>query len=150
MEGKFFPKFQFTDLNGVVYNNENTMGKIIILKCWFIACKACVAEFPELNELVEKYQDREDVIFISLAYDSDAELKQFLLRKPFNYKVASVQQEFMENELEINAYPTHFIIDKIGKIKKVVNSANELILELDASGILYINKTQMIPPPPAF
>ncbi|MDO9593584.1 MAG: TlpA family protein disulfide reductase, partial [Lutibacter sp.] len=75
---------------------------------------------------------------------------QFLLKKPFNYKVASVPQEFMENELEINAYPTHFIIDKIGKIKKVVNSANELILELDASGILNIDESQMRPPPPAF
>lgn len=150
MEGKNFPKFQFTDLNGVVYNNENTKGKIIILKCWFIACKACVAEFPELNELVEKYKDREDIVFISLAYDSDDELKQFLLRKPFSYKVASVPQEFMENELSINAYPTHFIIDETGTIKKVVNSANELIFELDASGILYINTTQLIPPPPAF
>lgn len=148
MEGKNFPKFQFTDLNGVVYNNENTMGKIIVLKCWFIACKACVEEFPELNDLVEMYQDREDVIFISLAYDSDAELKEFLLRKPFSYKVASVPQEFMENELSINAYPTHFIIDETGTIKKVVNSANELISELDASGILYINTTQLIPPPP--
>ena len=89
-------------------------------------------------------------IFISLAYDSDDELKQFLLRKPFNYKVASVQQEFMQNDLSINAYPTHFIIDKTGVIQKVVNSANEMMLELDKSGILNMDETQMRPPPPAF
>lgn len=150
MEGKNFPEFQFTDLNGVEYTNENTKGKIILLKCWFIACKACVAEFSELNELVEKYKDREDIIFISLAYDSDDELKQFLLRKPFNYKVASVQQEFMQNDLSINAYPTHFIIDKTGVIQKVVGSANEMMLELGESGILNMDETQMRPPPPAF
>jgi len=150
MEGKYFPEFHFTDLKGDEYNNENTKGKIIILKCWFIKCAACVAEFPELNELVEKYQDREDIIFISLAFDSNDELKQFLLRKPFNYKVASVQAEFMQNDLAINAYPTHFIIDKTGMIQKVVNSADEMILELDESEILYVNKTQLSPPPPAF
>jgi thiol-disulfide isomerase/thioredoxin len=81
MEGKNFPKFNFKDLNGIEYNNENTKGKIVILKCWFIACQACVAEFPELNELVQKYQNHNDILFISLAYDSKEELNQFLSKK---------------------------------------------------------------------
>ena len=57
MEGKNFPKFDFKDLNGIEYNNENTKGKIVIVKCWFIACHACVAEFPILNELVQEYPE---------------------------------------------------------------------------------------------
>ena len=55
MEGTPLPQFTFTDLKGNIYTNENTKGKTIILKTWFINCKACVAEFPELNEFVEKY-----------------------------------------------------------------------------------------------
>lgn len=150
MEGEPFPPFNITDLNGVEYNNENTKGKIIILKCWFIACQACVAEFPELNELVEKYKDREDIVFISLASDTEDELKKFLIRKPFNYKVAAVEGSFFDNELKINAYPTHFIIDKDGTIKKVVNTSKELFLEFADKGILNPDNssTRSVPPPP--
>lgn len=150
-EGKMFPKFSFKDLDGNEYNNENTKGKIVILKCWFIKCGACIAEFPELNEMVENYKNRNDIIFLSLAFDTEAELKNFLVKKPFDYKVASVKKDFFESELKISAYPTHFIIDKDGIIEKVVNTSDELFLELSDKGILNLNEksSHSIPPPPA-
>jgi hypothetical protein len=49
MEGTPIPGFNFTDLNDKVYNQSTTRGKIVILKCWFIHCVACLKEFPELN-----------------------------------------------------------------------------------------------------
>lgn len=151
MVGKMFPKFSFIDLEGNEYNNENTKNKIVILKCWFINCKACIAEFPELNEMVEKYKNRKDIIFLSIAFDTEAELKNFLVKKPLNYKVASVEKDFFESELKISEYPTHFIIDKDGIIEKVVNTSHELFLELSDEGILDLNEksSHSIPPPPA-
>ncbi len=129
-EGKLFPKFQFTDLNGAVYNNENTKGKTIILKCWFIACHACVAEFPKLNKLADNYRNRKDIVFISLALDPNEYLSQFLAQRQFNYAVVADQKAFIKNELNISMYPTHIIIDQDGVIRKVVNSADELILAM--------------------
>ncbi|MDP2068287.1 MAG: TlpA disulfide reductase family protein [Lutibacter sp.] len=151
MEGEAFSTFNITDLNGDIYNNENTKGKIIILKCWFIHCKACVAEFPELNELVDKYKNREDIIFLSLAFDTEDELKRFLIKKPFNYKVAAVEKSFFDEELKISEYPTHFIIDNEGIIKKVVNTSKELFLEFADKGILNSDNssTRSVPPPPS-
>lgn len=130
MEGKTFPEFTFKDLNGVEYNNTNTKGKIVIIKCWFIACQACVAEFPELNELVLKFQNRNDIVFISLALDTKEKLEQFISQKTFNYAVVASQKLFLNNELGIRSYPTHLIIDKSGRIVKVVNRANQMILAL--------------------
>jgi thiol-disulfide isomerase/thioredoxin len=78
MEGSTLPKFEFIDLNGKRYTNENTKEKTLILKTWFIKCGACVAEFPELNELVERYKQRDDIIFVSLALDTDSKLENFL------------------------------------------------------------------------
>lgn len=127
MEGISFPKFSFTDLNGKTYTSENTKGKTIILKCWFISCKPCVAEFPELNLLVKKYQNRNDILFISLAFDSKKALQDFLIKKPFSYAVVPNQREFMEDILRIHTYPTHFVIDKKGTIKKVVNKVDEML-----------------------
>jgi len=132
MEGAKFPDFNFTDLNGSIYTNENTKGKIIVLKCWFISCKPCVAEFPELNKLVKKYQNRKDIIFISLAFDSKKAIQDFLIKKPFSYDIIPNQKEFMEDKLKIYSYPTHFIIDKKGVVQKVVNKADEMTLKLES------------------
>lgn len=145
MEGLPLPEFNFTDLNGNKYTNENTIGKTIILKTWFINCKACVAEFPELNELVESYKQRNDMIFLSLALDSKAELENFLQKKDFEYQVVPNQKEFIDKKLNLQIFPTHIVVDKNGTIIKVVNKASEMISFLENENKLTENK---IPPPP--
>lgn len=151
MEGKAFPKFYFKDLNGMEYNNENTKGKIVVIKCWFIACKACVEEFPLLNDLVNKNKNRKDRIFISLATDKPEKLTPFLSKKPFSYAVIANQEQFLSKELGINAYPTHIIVDRNGVIRKVVNNAEEMMVALESlestepSGKA---KNHLPPPPP--
>jgi peroxiredoxin len=133
-EGTKIPKFIFTDLNGKVYTNENTRGKMLVLKCWFIHCASCVAEMPALNQMVAKYKNRKDVLFVSLAYDSETQLKEFLYKKVFDYAVVSVKQNYIEKQLNVSSYPTHFIINKKGIITKIVDRqdylAKALIKEL--------------------
>lgn len=154
-EGQKFPTFNFTDINGVDYTSENTKGKIVVLKCWFIHCKACVAEFPELNKLVKLYKDNDDIVFISLALDTKEQLEKFLEKKPFNYSVISEQRDFMSNKMGVSIYPTHFIINKEGNIEKVVNSSVELITALGQHGLLKnfehkdipLSELPMTPPP---
>jgi thiol-disulfide isomerase/thioredoxin len=51
------PDFSFKDLNGN-YKYESMKGKIVVIKCWYIHCAACIKEFPEVNNLVRKYKDR--------------------------------------------------------------------------------------------
>ncbi|QNK78329.1 TlpA family protein disulfide reductase [Winogradskyella sp. PAMC22761] len=145
MEGLPFSEFDFTDLNGNLYTNENTKGKTIILKTWFINCKACVAEFPELNELVEKHKKRNDIIFVSLALDTKSELESFLHKKDFEYKVVPNQRDFIKKKLNLQIYPTHIIVDRNGIILKVVNKASEMIEFLENEKKLTEN---ILPPPP--
>jgi peroxiredoxin len=127
MEGKKLPDFNFTDLNGVVYNKATTKGKILILKCWFVHCKACVQEFPELNQLVNEYKQNKNVRFLSLASDNKNDLLDFLKKKPFNYDVVPNSDKYMTQSLGVQQYPTHLFVDQNGTIQKVVNSADDLI-----------------------
>ncbi|MDD2305353.1 MAG: TlpA disulfide reductase family protein [Prolixibacteraceae bacterium] len=142
LEGSFFPKFELKDLNGVEYSNENTKGKIVVLKCWFIACAPCIEEFPKLNELVEKYKNRSDIVFISLAFDLKEKLEPFLLKNPFRYGVVPDQKQFIFYDLNVREYPTHFIIDKNGIIRKVVISADEMIDALENDVLLNADAKQ--------
>lgn len=126
MEGKELPDFNFTDLNGTVYDKETTVGKIVILKCWFIGCVPCVEEMPALNKLVNKYKNRKDIVFVSLAFDKKKDLKKFLIKQTFEYAVVANQKDYVIKDLEVTSFPTHIVINKKGFVVKVVSSYEEM------------------------
>jgi peroxiredoxin len=130
-EGTLFPKFNFKDIKGTIYNIETTKNKIVVLKCWNLHCQKCIEEMPELNSLVEKYKTRKDIIFISLADDSSQKLEGFLIKKEFNYAVISNQELFIKDTLNITAFPTHIIINKKRQISKEVTNFKELAMALE-------------------
>ncbi|NQX81193.1 MAG: TlpA family protein disulfide reductase [Flavobacteriaceae bacterium] len=131
MEGKQFPEFDITDLEGNRYNNEKIKGKTLVLKTWFIKCGACIKEIPDLNKLVSKYSYRDDIIFLSMAEDKNIKLKSFLEKTKFRYATAGEQKDFIINKLKLDTYPTHIIINKEGTIVKVVNTYKELKIALE-------------------
>ena len=130
MEGKKLPGLNYTDINGKGYNSRNTKGKIVVIKCWFLHCQACNEEIPALNNLVDQYKNRKDIVFVSLAFDPEEKLKTFMKTHVFKYALAYVPESYIEKQLGTNEYPTHYVVDKNGLIAKVVNNADELAAAL--------------------
>jgi peroxiredoxin len=89
-------------------------GKIVVINFWFIACKPCNMEMPELNKLVEKYKGS-DVEFLAIALDDPSQLKSFLKKTDFDYQVLSISDKDVA-PLNITGYPTHLILNRDGKI----------------------------------
>lgn len=148
MEGREFPDFRFTDLQGNVFSKELAEGKTLVVKTWFIRCKPCIEEMPQLNQLVEEYKEREEVIFLSLSLDPKEELEKFLSEKEFKYPVIANQKAFIEDTLGFSVYPTHLIVAPNGKIRKVVNTAPEMIAALkNTQGKDEAGKNPPPPPP---
>ncbi|MBP1225156.1 TlpA family protein disulfide reductase [Flavobacterium sp. 1355] len=130
MEGTAFPSFSFKDLDGNPVTNESMKGKIIVIKCWYIHCTPCIREFPQVNKLTEEYKDRKDIVFMSLAEDSAEQLKTFLVRKPLSYSVIPDMKIYMNEALQLNSFPTHFILNKEGLISKVLPNFESLEVAL--------------------
>ena len=131
-EGSHLPQFNFKDLNGNVYNSETTRGKIVVLNCWYIHCQACNEEMPELNKIVDQTKNSNDIVFIGLAFDKADSLKQFLKKKEFKYAIVPDKEKYLMSDLGIVYYPTHIIIDRQGRIRKVVDGGiNEFISTLN-------------------
>ena len=150
MEGNKFPEFDINDLEGNSYSNKELMGKITVLKTWFIACKPCIAEMPELNEMVDTYKNNKDIQFLSLALDKKEPLKEFLSRKEFKYAVAAEQSDLIVDKLNLQTYPLHIIVDEEGKIEKVLETATDLIAYLEKERSFNNKNTEdnRLPPPP--
>jgi peroxiredoxin len=130
MEGTPFPEFNFTDLNGNSITNKTFKDKIVVIKCWYIHCPMCIKEFPFVNKLVSQYKDRNDIVFISLAEDTPDQLRKFLVKKPLSYVVVPNMKKYMNETLHLNAFPTHFILNKKGQIAKVLLDYKGLELAL--------------------
>jgi thiol-disulfide isomerase/thioredoxin len=125
--GTKFPNYNFIDLEGNSISTNNSLGKYVIFKTWFIHCAACVKEIPELNELVKFYLNRKDIFFVSLAFDDNYKLQEFLKMNPLNYNNVKVSKEFIQDTLHFNIYPTHIVVDRTGKIEKIFNNSDKLI-----------------------
>ncbi|MEO6286934.1 MAG: TlpA disulfide reductase family protein [Dyadobacter sp.] len=125
-KGKPLTGLNYTDLDGKSYSPENTRGKYVVMKFWFIGCIPCVEEMPKLNEIVAKNKDRDDIIFLSIALDSEKSLRKFLTKQRFDYHTIGNKNDYVMNTLTINQFPTHLIINKDGKVMGLCNSLREL------------------------
>ncbi len=110
MIGKPALPFTVTDMIGNTYSLESLKGKVVVLNFWFVECKPCVMEIPELNKLVEKYKGK-DVVFLGIATNDKAKLQIFLEKQPFNYNIIPNGSK-TAGDYQVTAFPTHIIIDK--------------------------------------
>ncbi len=84
--GAVAPAFSATDINGNKYSLKSLKGKIIVMNFWFVECKPCVQEIPDLNKLVEDYKN-EDVVFLGFATNKKSKIDSFLEKNNFSYDI---------------------------------------------------------------
>lgn len=112
--GKPAIDFSVTDIEGKTYSLTTLKNKVVVLNFWFVECKPCVMEIPELNELVEKYKTK-NVVFLGLATNDKTKIETFLQNKPFRYNIVP-RSEAVANAYGITSFPTHVVINKEGNI----------------------------------
>lgn len=86
LDGSKVGDLNFEDLNGEKFNLENLKGKIIVLNFWFTQCKPCVAEFPGLNKLKQKYINQE-VEFFAVTWNNKETIDKFLINHKLDFKI---------------------------------------------------------------
>lgn len=125
--------FTLVDLNNNTYDLQKLKGKIVVINFWFTKCKPCVAEIPELNNLVDKYSGK-DVVFLGITFDNKKTLEKFLAKKEFKYNIIPDAMKII-NENEIKSFPANIIIDKDSN---VIFTGDGLNSETTIPGLDYI------------
>lgn len=114
--GSTIDNFKESDIEGTKWNLKALRGKVVILNFWFIDCKPCRMEIPELNQLVEEYKTDSSVVFLSFCLDEKGSIKDFLKTTPFNYKIID-NAKYIADDYKVRSYPTHVVVDKEGKVQ---------------------------------
>ena len=123
------PPFSLTSLEGDKFDLAALRGKVVVLNFWFTGCVPCVAEFSQLNGLVNKFR-RKNVVFIAPTLDNVTTLKRFLKRHRFKYHIVPNAGSLIASTYSDGSgnvvFPTHIVIDKAGKIDMRVTGAERI------------------------
>lgn len=113
--GSSFAGFSEKDMDGNHFKLSELKGKVVVMNFWFVDCMPCRQEIPELNELVTRYRDRSDVVFIAFALDTKGAIRRFQKDMPFNYHIVPNSLAFAQR-YRINSYPTHVVLNREGNV----------------------------------
>jgi peroxiredoxin len=109
------PAFTATLLTGETLDSRSLLGKVVVLKFWYVACGPCRQEIPQLNQMVDEFKDQ-PVVFLGLALDGPEKLRAFLEEMPYRYQVVPTAQPIIDAFGGTTYYPTHVVIDTRGAI----------------------------------
>lgn len=107
--------FSFTDLSGKKYDLDQLKGKIVVLNFWFVGCKPCIMEIPELNKLVDEFKGK-DVVFLGLSTDQAEKIETFLKTQEFKYNLVPDCMKIAKS-YNVQGFPTHMVIGKDSVIR---------------------------------
>ena len=116
--GDDFPKFKLKTADGDYVTSEDIEGSVVFFNLWFIRCKPCRDEIPELNKLTEIYG--RDVIFISATFEHKDDVNKFLNQNDFFFDYMAVEaSSFLKNQIGNVSYPKNIIIDEWGTVRVI-------------------------------
>jgi len=109
--GKPMPEVSINTLSGFPYRLRYQNDSITVINSWNTYCQPCVLEMPELNKHEKKYSGRK-IKFISVAWNKESEVKEFLKQNPFRYQ----HTLFNDSTFSIlgGTFPRNVIIDAKG------------------------------------
>ncbi len=113
--GDKFKAIRDKDILGEKINTKAMEGKILVINFWFIACAPCIQEMPELNKLVQEYEKDDSIVFISIALDQAWQLKDFIKKQPFLYKIIA-DGRATAAAYSVGSYPTNVVVSQEGKV----------------------------------
>ncbi|HMH35141.1 MAG TPA: TlpA disulfide reductase family protein, partial [Puia sp.] len=117
VEDADLPVFRASTIRDEVIDSRALKGKIVVINFWFTSCAPCVAELPGLNRLVQEYQGK-NVVFIGFTFEGKKKIMdEFFPEHPFDFKIVS-EAASMEKIFGVDDYPSTFIVDPWGKIRK--------------------------------
>ena len=62
------------DMNGEPVSLDSLRGKFVVLNFWATWCEPCTQEWPELDKLARRLEERDDVVVVAVSLDSEAEV----------------------------------------------------------------------------
>lgn len=116
------PGFSLRTLDGDRVRLNDLEGQVVLVNFWATWCPPCRMEMPGFQSVFEDYQDRGFTV-VGLATDVGgvAQVAPFIRDNGITYPVGMASDEVRLRYGGVDALPQSFLLDKTGKVRKIVN-----------------------------
>jgi thiol-disulfide isomerase/thioredoxin len=122
-------KLVFLDrMVGKKAQEAKTCKKVLLITFFNIDCKPCKKELPFLQQLYQRYQkDGLGILAVNTDYRKEkvAELLEYIKKSGFTFPVLKDRFQALQRRYGVESFPTMFILDESGIIKKIRVGYNE-------------------------
>jgi peroxiredoxin len=122
--GQKAPPFELDLVSGGKIGSADLAGKSHLIYFWYSACPPCVRTSPYLVDLYERF-GKNDFTIVAVNADrflelttTDAERASYIKEQGILFHVAHLNKQMQEDYGNINVYPTFFLVDSRGIIRK--------------------------------
>jgi thiol-disulfide isomerase/thioredoxin len=103
---------------GASMDAKSLHGKVVVLEFGATWCGPCVAAFPHLNDLADKFKDQ-PVQFIAITAEDKDTVTKFLAKRPIHAWIALDTNNAMNKAYNITGIPHTVILGKNGRIAAI-------------------------------
>ncbi len=113
-------EFTITGLQGDKLALASLKGKVVVMDFWATWCGPCRAQHPLYQQVMQRFKDRDDVVFLSINTDDTRELvAEFVEANKWDRRVYF--EDGLAAALKISSIPTALLINKRGEIASRMN-----------------------------
>lgn len=111
------PDFSLTTYDGQEISLSSLKGKVILVNFWASWCIPCEEEAEDLESAWRYYQDRDDVLFLGIAWtDTDRNALEYLEKFSVTYPNGPDLGTRISQKYRITGVPETFVIDRDGNL----------------------------------
>jgi len=126
----YFPKLKVKDIDKQVdFDAKTISGQYILIDFWYSSCGPCIGQFEELKRIYSLYKNGEFNI-VGIANESNETIEKWITvvnkhKLPWSQYID--MNGFECKNLNINAFPSNFLINQDGKIVSTNLDPKELL-----------------------
>lgn len=143
------PSFALLDLDGNKISTNDLKGKVVVVDFWATWCGPCIASFPAMQKMVNKYKDSAEVKFVFInswenGDDRNKKAADFIKTNKYNFDVLLDSDNAVIESFKVEGIPTKFVIDKNGiiRFKSVGYNSNEEKAMAELTAMINLSASQ--------
>ncbi len=117
------PDFSLKNMLGETITLSQLKNKVVVLDFWATWCGPCKASFPAMQQLVNKYKDDKDIVFLFIdTWENNTNQKdqeavaKYMADNKYSFNVLFDIKNKLFADYKIEGIPKKFVLDKNGNL----------------------------------